>query len=307
MHNPFTIGSMIQNPAEFVGRTAELQFLLTRLRSLQSCSVVGERRIGKSSLLYHLHQTGAARLGEELGEAGFRFVYVELADAAAQTVVDFLRTVLDAVQCPTDAIKDDNKPSRNLTAFDQAIKARAEAGERLVLCLDEFEALFENPAEFNNAFFNHLRTMVNHRRLALVTASRQPLEIYSLEKRLTSPFFNVLSITALGDFTEAEALQFLALHHPHVIFTEDELRLINSWLDPHPLKLQILCDYVLRNRELQWREQVLMEEVEKVCRQFLGEKGVKKNWYQFKGKITLDAVAKASATVKNLRDLLTGK
>ncbi|MBI1766239.1 MAG: ATP-binding protein [Acidobacteria bacterium] len=169
MHNPFTIGSMIQNPAEFVGCAAELQFLLTRLRSLQSCSVVGERRIGKSSLLYHLHQTGAARLGE----AGFRFVYAELADAAAQTVVDFLRTVLDAVQCPTDTIKDDNKPSRNLTAFDQAIKARAEAGERLVLCLDEFEALFENPAEFNNAFFNHLRTMVKHLRLgrlALVTA-----------------------------------------------------------------------------------------------------------------------------------------
>lgn len=47
---------MIQNPAEFVGRTAELQFLLTRLRSLQSCSVVGERRIGKSLLLYHLHR-----------------------------------------------------------------------------------------------------------------------------------------------------------------------------------------------------------------------------------------------------------
>ena len=118
MHSPFTIGPMIQNPAEFVGRTAELQFLLTRLRSLQSCSVVGERRIGKSSLLYHLHQTGAARLSEELGETSYRFVYVELADAAAQTVVDFLRTVLDAVQCPTDAIKDDNKPSRNLTAFD---------------------------------------------------------------------------------------------------------------------------------------------------------------------------------------------
>ncbi len=61
MHNPFTIGSMIQNPAEFVGRMAELQFLLTRLRSLQSCSVVGERRIGKSSLLYHLHPSVTRR------------------------------------------------------------------------------------------------------------------------------------------------------------------------------------------------------------------------------------------------------
>lgn len=305
MHNPFTIGPMIQNPAEFVGRTAELQFLLTRLRSLQSCSVVGERRIGKSSLLYHLHQTGA----ERLEDASYRFVYVELADAAAQTVVDFLRTVLDAVQCPTDAIKDDNKPSRNLIAFDQAIRTRNEAGERLVLCLDEFEALFENPAEFNNAFFNHLRTMVNHRRLALVTASRQPLEIYSLENRLTSPFFNVLSITALGDFTEAEALQFLALHHDQVNFTEDELRFINSWLDPHPLKLQILCDQVLQNRKRpQWQnDMVKIEEVEKVCHQFLGEKGAKKKMYQFKNKLMLDAFTKILANLKTGRDLFTGK
>lgn len=31
MKNPFTIGSMIQNPAEFVGRTAEFQFALQSL------------------------------------------------------------------------------------------------------------------------------------------------------------------------------------------------------------------------------------------------------------------------------------
>lgn len=302
MHNPFTIGSMIQNPAEFVGRTAELQFLLTRLRSLQSCSVVGERRIGKSSLLYHLHQTGAARLGD----TSYRFVYVELADAAAQTVVDFLRTVLDALQCPTDAIRDDNKPSRNLTAFDQAIKARTEAGERLVLCLDEFEALFENPSEFNDMFFNHLRTMVSHRRLALVTASRQPLEIYSLERKLTSPFYNVLSVTTLGDFTEEEAVQFVALHHSHVNFTDKELRFINSWLDPHPLKLQILCDQVLQNRERQWREDVLVEEVRKMYRQFLGDTGVRKTWNQFKGSITLKSISDAWVLFKAARELFIG-
>jgi uncharacterized protein len=272
MQSPFTIGNMIQRPEEFVGRTAELNHILTRLRSLQSCSVVGERRIGKSSLLNHLHQTGTQRIGDE----SFRFLYIELTDACTQIVVDFLRTILAALNCPTDGVKDEHKPNRNLMAFDQEIKTLAEHGERIVLCLDEFEALFENPAEFNNAFFNHLRTMVNHRRLALVTASRQPLEIYSLEKRLTSPFFNVFSITTLGDFTEEEALQFLALHHPRVSFTEDELRFIHSWLDLQPLKLQVLCDSVLRNRKLQWREQVLIEEVEKACRQFLGERGAKK-------------------------------
>ncbi len=303
MLNPFTIRGAMQKPEEFIGRSAETSDIITRLRSMQSCSVVGERRIGKSSLLYHLHQTGVQRIGDE----NYRFLYIELTDAYTQTAVDFLRAILQALNCPADGIKDDNKLSRNLTAFDKEIKVLAEIGERIVLCLDEFEGLFENAAEFNNAFFNHLRTMVNHRRLALVTASKQPLEIYSLEKKLTSPFFNLISVTELGDFTEEEALQFLALHHPQVNFTEAELKFINSYLDPHPLKLQILCDQVLQNRERQWRDDVLKDEVEKAYRQFLGEKGVKKTWHQFKGKITLDSVSKMLVSLKTGRDLLTGK
>jgi hypothetical protein len=303
MLNPFTIRGALQRPEEFAGRAAELNDIVTRLRSMQSCSVVGERRIGKSSLLYHLSQTGVRRIGDE----NYRFLYIELTDACTQTVADCLRAILQELNCPADGVKDDNKPSRNLTAFDKEIKVLAEIGERIVLCLDEFEGLFENAAEFNNAFFNHLRTMVNHRRLALVTASKQPLEIYSLEKKLTSPFFNLLSVTELGDFTEEEALQFLALHHPQVSFTEAELKFINSYLDPHPLKLQILCDQVLQNRARQWRDDVLIEEIVKVYRQFFGEKGVKKKWHQFKGNITLDTIGKVLANLKTARDLFTGK
>ncbi len=303
MHSPFTIGSMIQNPEAFIGRSAELNHILTRLRTMQSCSVVGERRIGKSSLLYHLSQTGVQRLGDE----SFRFLYLELTDSCTHTVVDFLRTILQALNCPTDGIKDDNKPSRNLTTFDKEIIVLKDKGERIVLCLDEFEGLFLNVQEFNDVFFNHFRTMVNHRRLALVTASRKTLETYSLEKKLTSPFFNLLSVTELTDFTEAEAEQFIALHHPQVNFTEAELKFINSYLDPHPLKLQILCDQVLQNRERQWRDQVLLEEVVKVYRQFLGGKYELKNLRKMKRYVTLDSISKVFANLKTTRDLFTGK
>lgn len=304
MKSPFTIGPMITKPEEFIGRKAEVNHIITRLRTMQSCSVIGERRIGKSSLLYYVSQTG----GQWLSDENYRFLYLELTDACTQTVVDFLRTILAALNCPTDGIKDENKLSRNLTAFDHEIKVLAEIGERIVLCLDEFEGLFENAQEFNNAFFNHLRTMVNHRRLALVTSSKQALEVYSLEKKLTSPFFNLLSITELGSFTEEEAVHFIALHHEQVDFTEDELQFINSYFDPHPIKLQILCEQVLKNRERQWRDQVLLEEIAKVYRQFLGGKYEMKTLSrQIKGKITLDAISKVLGTVKTTRDLLTGK
>lgn len=84
MLNPFTIRGALQRPEEFAGRAAELNDIITRLRSMQSCSVVGERRIGKSSLLYHLSQTGAQRIGDE----NYRFLYIELTDACTQTVAD---------------------------------------------------------------------------------------------------------------------------------------------------------------------------------------------------------------------------
>jgi hypothetical protein len=53
MKSPFTIGPTITKPEEFIGRKAEVNHIITRLRTMQSCSVIGARRIGKSSLLHY--------------------------------------------------------------------------------------------------------------------------------------------------------------------------------------------------------------------------------------------------------------
>jgi hypothetical protein len=81
MLNPFTIRGALQRPEEFAGRAAEINDIVARLRSMQSCSVVGERRIGKSSLLYHLSQTGGPRIGDE----NYRFLYIEISKACSRT------------------------------------------------------------------------------------------------------------------------------------------------------------------------------------------------------------------------------
>ena len=56
MPNPFTYGSMITDPQRFIGRRAELAFIMGRLNGdqPQGSSIVGPRRIGKSSLLHYL-------------------------------------------------------------------------------------------------------------------------------------------------------------------------------------------------------------------------------------------------------------
>jgi len=54
--NPFTNRGVITNEQDFIGREEQLGEIIERLRTLPSSSVVGERRIGKSSLLYHLNR-----------------------------------------------------------------------------------------------------------------------------------------------------------------------------------------------------------------------------------------------------------
>ncbi len=301
--NPFTVRGMIQQPNDFIGRKAEVQHIITRLCTMQSCSVVGERRIGKSSLLYHLFQTGNKRLADD----SFRFVYIELTDACAQTVVDFLRTILTALDLPSTGIADENKPNRNLVVFDQEIKKLSSDGTKVVLCLDEFEGVFLNPQEFTDGFFNHLRSMINQRRLALVTASREKLEIYAIDKKLTSPFFNLLSITELGEFKHNEVEAFFDHYQPLVQFTQQELEFINWYSKPHPLKLMIFCDVLLQRREQAWDNDETLEEIAKAY-EILGGTHEWRKWRRnVKGIFSGESISKWLSNLKSLRDLGTGK
>jgi AAA+ ATPase superfamily predicted ATPase len=58
MQNPFICRGKIEAPNLFWGRSEEIRDIKTRLATMQSVSIVGERRIGKSSLLYHFYIKG---------------------------------------------------------------------------------------------------------------------------------------------------------------------------------------------------------------------------------------------------------
>ena len=61
MPNPFYFGGYIRDPDQFVGRKAILRNIFSALETvhtgqIQSVSIVGPRRIGRSSLLYQATQ-----------------------------------------------------------------------------------------------------------------------------------------------------------------------------------------------------------------------------------------------------------
>ncbi|MGH9844144.1 MAG: AAA family ATPase [Blastocatellia bacterium] len=204
--NPFTNRGPVTNPEDFFGRKDELETVLSRLRTMQCVSIVGERRIGKSSLLYHLSQTGAAQLDDKR----YRFVYCSLQDAHYQSLQGFCATILRRLGMEDDAIAATQSAAENLMAFTDLLEASATRDERTVICLDEFEETFKRPAEFGNGFFEHLRSQLELGKFIFVTASRDPLQKLKLDGKLTSPFDNIFTKVELGDFTEEEAAEFIA-------------------------------------------------------------------------------------------------
>ena len=95
MPNPFFYGGRV-NPEQFVGRSAELQRIfagleVTHTGQMQSFSVVGPRRIGKSSLLFYI----ANKYARDLTQAAqYRFGYFELSDAHCRTLDGLLDGIL---------------------------------------------------------------------------------------------------------------------------------------------------------------------------------------------------------------------
>ena len=300
--NPFNNRGMITNLDDFFGRKEQIREITTRLRAMQSSSVVGERRIGKSSLLYHLCQTGALRMNE----SSYQFCYVDLQDAHFHTSLRFFQTVLNKLGVSSDGVKQENSLNGNLIAFTDRIEMLERAGQRVVLCLDEFENTFKHREQFTEDFPDHMRAQINARKMALITSTARGLQRLSLEGKLTSPFYNVFTLVELKDFPEGEAHDFLAAQDLRVRFSDSELMFIFSQRETHPLKLQILCDWVMKNRQRGLAEDEVAKAITTEYGNFFVGKFDPKRLLKAKRSVSLDNIRKLLETIKTARSIVSG-
>ncbi len=217
--NPYAERGTVRDAERFFGRTRELDEILSRLATMQSISVVGERRIGKSSLLYHIAQTGTARLG-----TAFTFCYLDL--QGVLSAEEFYERACELLDTAGSTHRD----------LERAIR-----GKKIVLCLDEFEQTTANP-EFGTDFFNVLRSFAQTGELALVIATQRTLsDLYRVEAIPTSPFSNIFTLLRLGPLTDAEARELVTRPAEQVgqSFTEPEVDFILGVAGTHPYRLNI--------------------------------------------------------------------
>ena len=201
--NPYVTGTSLPGDSPvFFGREQAIAEILATLRRPErpGCvSVLGERRIGKSSLLNQIYLVLSA-------EPGLVSVHATAQNWNHDSQQQFY-TRLHA--CLVDALKlYDEKPVEDYPGLRDFLLAHAKQGRRFVLMIDEFEIMAGNPA-FDAYFFSNLRALADRPeyRLGFLISSRKPLkELCDAHKIEASSFWNIFGVTkVLGLLAEAEA------------------------------------------------------------------------------------------------------
>jgi tRNA A-37 threonylcarbamoyl transferase component Bud32 len=251
LRNPFFSRQRITDPACFRGRQREIEGLYSAVVTHQSRSIVGERKLGKSSLLTAVAQPAMMeRYGLEAART--LFVYIDLEGMSSAEREDFWIELLDRLSAvlPQDADSLRDQVGRLLdggrlrfTSIRRVLRRVRDAGLDLVLALDEFEGLARNP-NFEPDFYGELRSLAGELGIVYLTASKQGLYelTYHHTDTLSSPFFNIFSEMPLGLMPEAEAIDLLAALSQQGQgpgFCEEEIELALELAGPHPFFLQI--------------------------------------------------------------------
>ena len=269
--NPFTFGNPIRDPSRFYGRSEDLRQIVNRLRSSahESTSVVGERRIGKTSLLKHLDTTEiAVELGLPPDE--YCMVYIDFQGLTDITPQRFWQRVLRKMEraiCLPELVPEIQEV-RKMEEFDlfdleDLFELIADEGLTTVLLLDEFEYVTQNP-NFGSDFFGGLRALAIHQNLPLVTATRRELvDLCHSEELKGSPFFNIFANVVLRPFSQEEVFEMLDgyLAATDLAFSDEEKNLVIGLGGGYPFFTQMAGNYLVEAKQKGFEGDQLLQEV----------------------------------------------
>jgi serine/threonine protein kinase len=281
--NPYLNRVMIRHPDDFYGRKNEVQRIYSRIASAarpQSISVVGERRIGKSSLLHYLYhpQTRQKHLSNPQSCV---FAFLDFQEEPLGSLEELFNGIYDAIRQEYLG-KFQTALSPDYQGFRSLVRSLDTQGIRLIILFDEFERVTSNPL-FDPEFFAFFRSMANKYNVAYVATTAKELQSLCHSKEIaTSPFFNIFSNLNLGAFKPEEAQELICepsaqAGYPLAPFAAEILNLAGLF----PFYLQMACAVFFELVKKDGQRDVAM--LREAKRQFLEEAGVhfKNTWEKF--------------------------
>lgn len=279
--SPFVVGRPLRADEPLFGRDEAFRFIASRLANADSVNIIGERRMGKTSLLNHLlapehgYLPATARnlrllpvrlnLQAEITDAR-RFYGASLREMLAQTAKERgaggreHKDLLRRLQA---------KPEIDYPEFENRLRQLQEQLRIYpLLIVDEFELMIEAREGFAYpTFFNGLRALIEKPLLLMVIASRAPLVFYftdpSRSDSLTSTFPNYFQPFTLQPLDETAADDLL-LQKSDYPLSVDDAHDAKQWSARHPCLLQAAGESFFlmraeRRRQAEQRDQTPAE------------------------------------------------
>lgn len=249
MKNPYQNRKAIRELDDFFGRKKEIDKIFTLISSVagpQNISIVGERRIGKSSLLYFIKSDIKKKHLENFND--YIFVYLELGALLNHNFDKFCEKLLMELSYE---IKDEMTVSCSdiREKFEKYLKLLSSKGKKIVFILDEFDYMLKIPA-FDSGLLNYFRGLSDRYSMSFITSSRMPI------KKLTktgesSPFFNNFHNINLKFFKRKEALELIEKpsSRQKMRFNREDINFINEVAFLHPFFIQVACYLLFDLRE----------------------------------------------------------
>lgn len=270
--NPFFHRGPIRDRRYFFGRKAETRRALEMLRHRQCVSIVGPRRIGKTSLLFHLcNPEVQKRYG--LGEK-YLFVYIDCQGMGDLDKPQFYQWLWKKAKGALEERGKADGWAESISGFSglrEAMMTIQEKEYKPAFLFDEFEYLATSKY-VDQALFSLLRNLNQEFKVAYVTASQMPVDELTYRDRsaLDSPFFSNFDAVPLGllkpDEAERMVLGLIKMIGQEDYFSGEDLTFVFEIAGYHPFFLQLACYYLFEQKT--GRGELATEDYEITRRQY---------------------------------------
>lgn len=193
--NPFIFSRPVRG-RDFFNRKEEIYTAIGFIRSLQSFSVIGERRIGKTSFLQQILLEEVLK-AHGIDPRKYIIIYLNIGSLPVITKEIFIKAIIERIKEQTQI---EAEPESVFEKLETYVGKLASNDKNLIIALDEFEI---TTSILNFHFSYWLRSIFERLNVMAITASRNTVAEITNDG-MASPLFNIFGNLFLGLFTREE-------------------------------------------------------------------------------------------------------
>ncbi|TMC23285.1 MAG: hypothetical protein E6J34_03250 [Chloroflexi bacterium] len=285
MTNPYHTGTPIQDQNMFYGREREIALLREDFVYSTANTIIvlhGQRRSGKSSVLFHLLRTSILEphipIRIDMQHETLNFSIHRFLLHIAYYIQSALAERRIMVSVPERALFNED-PTFALDCFLDNVGAVL-GDRKLVLLIDEFEILEEKVTknELDRSIFDYLRSLIQHRHfMHFMFAGTHTIKELTAEYR--SVFFNIANQRQLSRLSSEAARQLIIgpvrgmmEYDPYAV---DKIRHLTG---DQPYLIQLICHSIVRYCNTQRKHYVTINDVNIVQDEVMASGNMYFNW-----------------------------